>query len=68
VRIEPVPGDWYTLETPPQTVNLPPDGIATAPFAIRVQQEGRFWLQVNITGDRLSDSTGQDITIEHISP
>ncbi len=68
VRIEPVPADWYTLEMLPQTLNLPPNGIATAQFAIRVQQEGRFWLQVNITGDQLPDSIGQDITVEHISP
>jgi uncharacterized protein YfaS (alpha-2-macroglobulin family) len=63
VRIEPVPADWYSLITSPQPLNLLPTGIATAQFAIRAGQTGRFLLQVNAIGERMSDAVGGEVTV-----
>lgn len=63
VRIEPVSAEWYTLETPPPTLDLPPNGVAPALFAIRIKQIGRFPLQVNIIGEHLSDSIAREMTV-----
>jgi uncharacterized protein YfaS (alpha-2-macroglobulin family) len=68
VRIEPLPDDWHTLETPSPTLDLPPNGIATAQFAIRIEQTGHFSLQINIVGDQMSDAISRDITIGHTGP
>ncbi len=68
VRIEPVPADWYSLLTSPQDLTLPPTGIGTARFTIRAERAGRFSLQVNAIGARMSDAIVGEMTVETIGP
>ena len=63
IRIEPIPADWYSLASFPQTLTLPPNDVATAHFSIRAEQSGRFSLQVAAVGERMSDAVARDVTV-----
>jgi anti-sigma factor RsiW len=64
VRIEPAPGEWYSLVTPSRTITLPPNEVATGYFSIRAEQTGRFSLEVAVEGERMSDAVAKDVTVE----
>jgi hypothetical protein len=63
VRLQPEPAGWYTLESPPQDVILPADGIASAAFTIRAEEIGDFALQVIVTGEGMSDAIAREVTV-----
>ena len=64
VRLELPPVDWYSLISTPQTLTLPPNGIATATFSIRAEQSGDFSLQVAVVGERMSDAVAREVIVE----
>jgi hypothetical protein len=56
--------DWFEpLGTTSQTVELPPGGVRSVGFPIRVKQVGRQELQVNARGGELSDAIRKSIDV-----
>jgi uncharacterized protein YfaS (alpha-2-macroglobulin family) len=65
VELEPIPGEWYRLVSPPpRTLTMPPNDVATARFVIRAERTGHFPLQVIATGERMSDAVAKEVIVE----
>jgi anti-sigma factor RsiW len=64
IQIKPVPAEWYTIVSLPQSFNLPPNDVATIHLSIRTEQSGHFSLHVAAAGDLMSDAVARDVTVE----
>jgi uncharacterized protein YfaS (alpha-2-macroglobulin family) len=63
IRLSPQPAGWYTLESPPQALTLPPNGVASTTFVIRAGETGDFALQVTAIGEGMSDAVAAEVTV-----
>jgi hypothetical protein len=63
IQLAPQPADWYTLESPPQALTLPPNGVVSTTFVIRAEEAGNFALQVIAVGEGMSDAVVAEVMI-----
>ncbi|MBN1813142.1 MAG: zf-HC2 domain-containing protein [Anaerolineae bacterium] len=63
IQLAPQPAGWYTLESPPQALTLPPSGVASTTFVIRAEETGDFALQVIAIGEGMSDEVAAEVTV-----
>jgi hypothetical protein len=63
IQLSPQSADWYTLESPPQALTLPPNGVASTTFVIRAEETGDFALQVTAIGEGMSDAVAAEVTV-----
>jgi hypothetical protein len=63
VQLSSQAADWYTLESPPQPLTLPPNGVASSTFVIRAEEAGDFVLSVNAEGEEMSDAVTAEVMV-----
>jgi anti-sigma factor RsiW len=63
ISVEPQPAGWYALESPPEDVTVPADGVAPVTFTIRPERAGEFSLHVVARGEDMVDSVALDVTV-----
>jgi len=63
IQLSPQPAGWYTLESPPQALTLPPSGVASTAFVIRAGDVGDFALRVNAASKGMSDVVASEVTV-----
>ncbi len=63
VTVQPVPDDWYTLLSAPQTLEVAPDGAVSAPIVIRPDKRGMFTFRLDAVSAYTRDAVAIELTI-----